>query len=229
MRMRTSRTQARWALVIALFIPFVILMTIGVSMLAMAEDTVHPSTGSGRTASVPREAAKHQRDLTRHARGVWGLDAPVALFAAQIHQESRWRVNAQSVVGAQGIAQFMPATASWISGAYKLGEPQPYNTGWALRALVTYDYHLWHQIAAISPCDRAAMTLSAYNGGLGWVYRDQDKTAKAGQDRTRWFGHVELFNAGRSPDNFAENRAYPRVILKQWQPIYALWGGGIPC
>lgn len=180
-------------------------------------------------ADVPRDAARHQRELTRHARAVWGIDAPVALFASQIHQESRWRVNAQSVAGAQGIAQFMPATASWISGAYKLGEPQPYNTGWALRALVTYDHHLWHKVAAISPCDRAAMTLSAYNGGLGWVYRDQALAARNGHDRTRWFGSVELFNAGRSGSNFTENRDYPRVILAKWQPVYASWGGAITC
>lgn len=180
-------------------------------------------------ADVPRDAARHQRELTRHARAVWGMDAPVAMFGAQIHQESRWHINAQSPVGAQGIAQFMPATATWISGAYKLGEPQPYNTGWALRALVTYDHHLWHQVNAISPCDRAAMTLSAYNGGLGWVYRDQDKAAKAGHDRTRWFGSVELFNAGRSASNFAENRDYPSVILTKWQPVYSSWGGEVTC
>lgn len=207
--MRLSRNHARIVLGI-------VALLIMLPLLALADEP-------------PRAAKQYQRDLTRHARAVWGLDAPVALFAAQIHQESRWRVNAQSPVGAQGIAQFMPQTATWISGAYKMGEPQPYNTGWALRALVTYDHHLWHQIAAISPCDHAAMTLSAYNGGLGWVYRDQDKAAKAQHDRTRWFGSVELFNAGRSAANFAENREYPRVILTKWQPVYSAWGGEITC
>lgn len=31
---------------------------------------------------------QYRRDLTRSARLVWGLDAPVATMAAQIHQES---------------------------------------------------------------------------------------------------------------------------------------------
>jgi soluble lytic murein transglycosylase-like protein len=180
-------------------------------------------------ADISREAQRHQRELTRNARAVWGMSAPVAVFAAQIHQESRWHADAQSTVGAQGVAQFMPQTAMWISGAYKLGEPQPYNTGWALRALVTYDRYLWQRVTAASPCDRMAMTLSAYNGGLGWVYRDQELAAKKGADRSRWFGSIEKFNAGRSADNFAQNRDYPQVILLKWQPIYVGWGGNISC
>lgn len=206
--MRPTRKQAR--IMLALLLALILL-----PLLALAD--------------VPRDALRHQRDLTRQARAVWGMDAPVAMFAAQIHQESRWRADAQSVVGAQGMAQFMPATATWISGAYPLGEPQPYNPGWALRALVTYDRHLWQRVTAATPCDRAAMTLSAYNGGLGWVYRDQKLAAQQGADRAQWFGHVERFNAGRSAANYRENRDYPRVILTRWQPVYVSWGGEIVC
>lgn len=207
--MRFPRKYARYAL-----IAVVALMLL--PLLAMAAD-------------VPQAAKHYQRDLTRQARAVWGMDAPVAAFAAQIHQESRWRTDARSPVGAQGIAQFMPATATWISGAYRWGEAQPYNPGWALRALVTYDRHLWERVQASDACSRMAMALSAYNGGLGWVYRDQKLAAQHGADRARWFGQVERFNAGRSAANFAENRGYPRVILTRWQPIYAGWGGGVQC
>lgn len=208
--MKLSRKHARIALAI-------VVALLLLPMLALA------------AGDPPREALKYRRDLVRTARFAWGMDAPVAVFAAQIHQESRWRVNAQSAAGAQGIAQFMPGTATWISGAYQLGEPQPYNTVWALRALVTYDRHLWQRIASATPCDRAAMMLSAYNGGLGWLYRDQALAALNGHDRTRWFNQVELFNAGRSGASFSENREYPAVILVTWQPIYASWGGAIAC
>jgi hypothetical protein len=180
-------------------------------------------------ADVPREAVQYQRDLIRNARFAWGIDAPVATFAAQIHQESRWRPAAVSPVGAAGLAQFMPATATWISGAYRMGAAEPYNPAWALRALVTYDRHLWDRIKAADSCSRMAMTLSAYNGGLGWVYRDQQLAARSQIDRGRWFGHVELVNAGRSQAAIRENRGYPRNILMRWQPIYANWGGGITC
>lgn len=229
--MRFPKKYARWALWIMFLVLIGTLFVMGVALADPASTgSGQALTGSGRTEVAPPHAAlKYQRDLTRNARSVWGIDAPVAMFGAQIHQESRWHADAQSVVGAQGIAQFMPATATWISGAYKLGEVQPYNPGWALRALVTYDYHLWQRVNAASPCDRAAMTLSAYNGGLGWVYRDQALAARNGADRARWFGNVERFNAGRSAGNFAENRDYPQVILTKWQPVYALWGGEIPC
>ena len=180
-------------------------------------------------AEVPRDALRYQRDLTRHARAVWGLDAPVATFAAQIHQESRWRADARSPVGAQGIAQFMPATASWISGVYRWGEAQPYNPGWAMRALVTYDRWLWDRVRAAEHCSRMAMSLSAYNGGLGWVYRDQKLAASRALNPAVWFGQVEKVNAGRSAANIAENRSYPRLILLKWQPVYAGWGKAVKC
>jgi len=179
--------------------------------------------------NIPREAQRYQRDLTRNARLVWGLEAPVATFAGQIHQESRWRPEAVSRVGAQGMAQFMPATARWIAGAYPaLADNQPTNPVWAMRALVTYDRHLWDRVQAASPCERMAMALSAYNGGLGWVWRDQKLATAQGADQARWFGQVERYNAGRVAAAFRENRGYPRLILLTHEPRYiaAGWGQG---
>jgi soluble lytic murein transglycosylase-like protein len=186
--------------------------------------------GTAHAGEVPAAAKKYQRDLIRNSHAIWGLDAPVATFAAQIHQESAWNPAARSPVGAAGLAQFMPATSEWISGLYgNLQINQPNNPAWAMRALVTYDLWLWQRIKAAEDCSRMAMTLSAYNGGLGWVYKDQAKAAAAGADRSRWFGEVERYNAGRHAAAFKENRGYPRNILIKWQPIYAGWGGGVTC
>ncbi|MGI1562022.1 transglycosylase SLT domain-containing protein, partial [Klebsiella michiganensis] len=127
-------------------------------------------------ASIPVEARQYQRELTRNARAVWGLNAPVSTFAAQIHQESQWNARARSPVGAQGLAQFMPATASWIAGIYpeQLKDHQPYNPSWSMRALVQYNRWHWQRITGTaSDCDRMAFALSAYNGGLGWVQKDR--------------------------------------------------------
>ena len=115
-------------------------------------------------ASIPVEARQYQRELTRNARAVWGLNAPVSTFAAQIHQESQWNARARSPVGAQGLAQFMPATASWIAGIYpdQLKDHQPYNPSWAMRALVQYNRWHWQRITGTaSDCDHMAFTLSA--------------------------------------------------------------------
>lgn len=183
-------------------------------------------------AAVPVDAKQYQRELTRNSRAIFGLDAPVALFAAQIHQESAWQVNAKSYVGAQGLAQFMPATSEWISGVYSksLGDNQPFNPSWSLRALVQYNYWLYQRIHnTATDCDRWAFTLSAYNGGLGWVNRDRKKASSLGLNSAYYWGVVETVNAGRSAANFKENRGYPQRIIYRWQPIYIGdgWGLGV--
>jgi len=176
-------------------------------------------------AQVPQDALRYRLELKRQAQLVWGLDAPVATFAAQIHQESRWRADARSPVGAQGLAQFMPVTASWISGAYPaLGENAPFNPTWALRALVTYDKHLHARVAARDPCERMAFVLSAYNGGLGWVYKRQ----RVSSTPDVCLGATCEINPGITSANQRENAAYPRRILLQHEPLYrkANWGAG---
>jgi len=196
--------------------------------------------------TIPHEAKHYRLDLTRQARQVWGLDAPVATFAAQIHTESRWQPGASSPVGARGMTQFMPATEQWIKRLdpklntpreqQGLGEAQgettyasPWgatNPVWAMRALVVYDRWLLERVSARDGCERMAMALSSYNGGLGWLQRDVAATPSG--LRLRWFDGVERYNAGRSNAAWHENRAYPRLILKVREPIYinAGWGAG---
>jgi soluble lytic murein transglycosylase-like protein len=210
--MHFPRKFARWALYLLVFVvcvPFLI-------TVASADE-------------VPRAALKYKSDLIRNARYVYGLDAPVAVFAAQIHQESRWNKDAKSAF-AGGLAQFTPDTAAWISGAYpqSLGANQPYNPAWAIRALVTYDKQLYDQAKSDAPCDKMWKALWGYNGGMGWVLRDEKLAAKSGAN-IRIAKEVEPFNAGRAPAMFKENRDYPRAILLKWQPTYALWGGEITC
>jgi soluble lytic murein transglycosylase-like protein len=210
--MKFPRKYARWALWTIVLVPFCLLLTAAIAQ-----------------ADVPREALHYKRDLIRHSRYVWGLDAPVAVFAAQIHQESRWNKDAKSAF-AGGLAQFTPDTAAWISGAYpkSLGDNQPFNPAWALRALVTYDKQLYDKAHADTPCDKMWKGLWGYNGGEGWVLRDEKLAAKSGAN-PRSAAAVEPFNAGRAPAMFRENRDYPRAILLKHQPLYEGWGGAITC
>lgn len=180
--------------------------------------------------AVPRNAEAYQADLTRVARFHYGLNAPVATLAGLVHQESSWRSDAQSPVGAQGLTQFMPATTTWIASLYPdLAEAQPFDPRWAIRAMVQYTVWLNARIQAAGPCNQWAFVLSAYNGGLGWVYRDKRLASAKGADPLAWFDSVERFNAGRSASNFHENRNYPRLILLRWEPLYhgAGWGLGV--
>lgn len=180
--------------------------------------------------TIPRAAVQYRAELVRSARVVWGLDAPIAVFAAQVHTESWWRNDTVSHAGAQGLAQFMPSTAAWLPKvAPETGKPAPFNPGWSLRALCTYDKWLWDRTDGATAFEHMAFTLSAYNGGQGWVNRDKRLARQRGLDPARWFGAVETVNAGRSAAAWKENRQYPRRILKERQSAYvkAGWGPGI--
>lgn len=192
-------------------------------------------------ADVPAEALRQRSTLIREARAQWGLTAPTATFAAQIHQESRWRADAVSPVGAQGMSQVMPATAAWLAQTFKTLSRTPTgeidagasasafytgNPGWDIRALVTYDRWLWQRLAGADDCQRMAKALRAYNGGLGWIYKDQKLAAAQGLDSRINFGQLDQANAGRSASAFKENTDYPRLILLRYEPTYINAGFG---
>lgn len=174
-------------------------------------------------AQVPPQAQPYRLTLKRNAQMLWGLQAPVATFAAQVHQESRWRPDARSPVGALGLAQFMPATAAWMGDVdAELRGPAPTNPTWALRALVRYDLWLWARIKAADDCERMAFTLSAYNGGLGWVYKRQ----RLSPEPSVCLGRTCRINPGVTDAAQRENEHYAEVILRRYEPLYASWGPG---
>lgn len=212
--------------------------------LAALAGLIVMAAGAANTASAaePPAAAQHyQRDLTREARAVWGMDAAVPVMAAQIAQESSWRDDAESPY-AQGLAQFTPGTADWISDIYPtLGAPSVWNPQWAIRALVRYDRYIWQRQAAdaATECDQWAFTLSGYNGGPGWVNRDRRQCERAAGgkpppcgscDPARWWGHVAEHPDPRRADwAVRENRDYPRRILLERQAVYRHWGPVVAC
>jgi soluble lytic murein transglycosylase-like protein len=179
--------------------------------------------------SLPPDASRYKRDLIRNARLEWGLDAPTATFGAQIHQESGWRADVRSHAGAEGIAQFMPATAQWLTGvAQHLGPADAFSPAWAIRAMVAYDRYLYERVDGLTHCERMAKTLASYNGGLGNLNAEQKEAERRGIDTSLWFDGVERADAGRrSAANFAENRGYPRRILRELEPRYRANGWGI--
>ena len=201
-----------------------------------------PFPQPGLASDIPRAAERHRAELIRVSRAVWGLEAPVAVFAAQVHTESWWRNGTVSSAGAQGLAQFLPSTAEWLPRAVpelerEAGRPAPFNPGWALRACVTYDKYLWDRLAAkgtqkkaLTPCNRMAFALSAYNGGMGWTNRDRNLAAKRGLNPDRYFGSVETVNAGRRASAKRENQRYVSFIFEcQAAYVKAGWGPGVRC
>lgn len=174
---------------------------------------------------IPANAIKHRADLTRAAHSVWGLNAPVPVFAAQVHQESAWQPQALSKVGAIGYAQFMPATASWWCSVNNLPlqNCQPTNPQWALRALVGYDKWLYDRVRGDTEYDRMHAALRSYNGGLGHWQAE----AKLATGRDRISIDAACGMARRNVQFCSENLNYPKRILNVYQPRYFGWGRGL--
>ncbi len=182
------------------------------------------ATGKAWAGDIPRAALTYRADLTREARQVWGLNAPIAVFAAQIHQESGWNPQAVSRVGARGMAQFMPATAQWIASIDPaLAHGDSTNPRWAIRALVRYDDWLVKRVQGASEFDRLWAALRAYNGGLGHWQME----AKAAQSTQRQAVDAACGKAKRHASFCPENLGYPRRILIVLQPLYLGWGRGV--
>lgn len=178
---------------------------------------------------IPALAQRLRRDLVRLAQLEFGLDGRdyVSAIAGQIHQESRWNPNAVSPVGAAGLGQFMPGTASWIAQVSPdLGKKAPFDPRWSLAATVDYDRRLYDQIKRFnSECDHWWFVLRSYNGGPGHVLTEQRRASDPG-DRMS-VGR----QCSRSAANCRENLSYPDRILNTWAPIYlaAGWEGKPLC
>jgi soluble lytic murein transglycosylase-like protein len=180
-------------------------------------------------APAHAQAQRYRADLVRAAHSQWGLDAPIAALAAQVHQESGWNAAALSPAGARGLTQFMPATAQWWCGLQQqsAAQCQTSNPVWALRSMAGYDKWLYDRTPArYSAYDRLWVALRAYNGGLGhWQAEAAVASRLHQQPATRQQADAACGTARRAALHCAESLGYPKRILTALQPRYAAWGG----
>lgn len=174
---------------------------------------------------IPPAAEQYRRQLVREVRYYFGLREPISPFAAQIHQESGWRVGAQSKY-ASGLAQFTPGTAKDMARMYPKdldGKATPLDPNWALRAQAIYMKGLDKAFLTPDKWETRAFALAAYNGGSGHIVKEKAMAKAEGFDPMKWFLHVERF-CKRAAWACEENRAYPRKILFRWEPMYRAAG-----
>ena len=179
-----------------------------------------PMTASAHD-EIPRTALKWRSTIVREVRYWWGMEEPRDTFAGQIHQESRFNEAARSPVGAQGLAQFMPGTATWIANLYPadLQPADAYDAKWAIRALVKYDKWIYGRFGDVPDRrERWGMSLASYNAGSGWIAKER----KIARDSSRWYGSVEDACLRRA-SACAESRGYARNIWFKWRPLYRAW------
>ncbi|MFF1907846.1 NlpC/P60 family protein [Kitasatospora sp. NPDC058218] len=98
----------------------------------------------------------------------WGALCPEIsppMLAAQLYQESGFDPGARSPVGAQGMAQFMPATwGTYGTDGNNDGKKDVWDPLDAIASAATFDCALADDVAKV-PGDRQANLLAAYNAG----------------------------------------------------------------
>lgn len=185
-------------------------------------ERIPPPKPAKLTVTVPSKAHQHQRPLTREATFVFGVTAPVPLFAGQIAQESSWDCSVTAWDGGMGCAQFMKATAGWLVREFpELGQVNAYDPVWAFQAQARLNKFNYARVQGADECNRWAATLLAYNAGLGVVRILQRQSPQPGV----YWGVTELERTSKqSEKNHASSRDYPRRITYKHQPTYAAWG-----
>ena len=129
------------------------------------------------------------------------------LVAAQGYQESRLDQSVRSPVGAIGVMQVMPTTATDKAvGIPNIEELEP-NIHAGIKYL-RFVVDKYFNDPAIAPVDQALFAFASYNAGPNRIARIRGETAAAGLDPNKWFRNVELLVArqvGREPVQYVAN------------------------
>jgi hypothetical protein len=130
-------------------------------------------------------------------------NVPVRLFANLIWQESRFRPQAVSPVGALGVAQFMPAVAA------EQGLKNPFNPLEALPAAARFFAGLLDRFGSLG------LATAAYNAGSGRVDRWLNKRSKELPKETQNYVRVVT---GHPVDHWREEKAGRRIASTSSMP-----------
>lgn len=111
------------------------------------------------------------------------------LLASMIYQESEFKPNVKSWVGAYGLMQMMPHTFE------KYGLDTTATAEEQIIAGVRYLKYLRNQLPEeiADSSDLVKFTLASYNSGIGHVLDARRLAKKYGKDPNRWTGHVDHF------------------------------------
>ena len=132
------------------------------------------------------------------------------MIVAQMYQESRFNPNAKSHVGAMGLMQVLPRTASQYDVENLLDPESSIKVG--------VEYLGWVRERfpkQVEPAERTFFALAGYNAGHGHVNDARRLAAQKGWDRNRWFGHVEQAMLLLSQRKYSRKARYGYVRGKE--------------
>jgi membrane-bound lytic murein transglycosylase F len=111
------------------------------------------------------------------------------LISALIYQESRFRPDAESPVGARGLMQLMPSVATTYKVNFQnLNDPRK-NVALGTRYL-RYLYNYYDKDSTLTRDNKIKFTLASYNAGLGHIIDARALAKKHNMDPNVWDGNV---------------------------------------
>lgn len=147
--------------------------------------------------------------------GKWWLDLPDwKLWKSQLWQESHLDPDARSDVGAEGLAQFMPA--SWQDQIKALGYPRTASRRDAAMAIEAGAYYMrnlrrtWHRDR--TPQEAHDLGLASYNAGVGNILAAQRLCG----NESRWYDIAPCIGRVTGPLNAKQTIDYV-VKIRRWR------------
>lgn len=228
------RLPARWVLIMAIF---------ALSCVASA-----PTLAASNSDMKMLALAAPFLPTLLDEQEAWWPDAPFpSAFAGQVEQESLWRQRAELKTAREHGAGFSQITKTdRFDALSELRSQFPTafrGWGWGgtlfdarfqLRAVILMDLRNWRVITnTADDRERLAMSLAAYNGGLGGLSSDRRLCAATkGCDPSKWWGHVERVSLkartvshGYGQSFFCVNHRYASRVADRSQK-YMQWTGG---
>lgn len=111
------------------------------------------------------------------------------LLASIIYQESHFKPNLQSDMGAFGLMQLMPVTMQKYGVDYNSSVEAQLEAG--IKLLSHFDHELPESIT--DSLERINFILASYNAGMGHVLEARHRAEKHGKDPNLWTDNVEYY------------------------------------
>ncbi len=160
-----------------------------------------------KNAASKQELAKFYATIDLFKKYAKEYDFDWLMLAAQAYQESGLDNNVKSPVGAVGIMQVMPKTASSSPINIPNIWPVDNNIHAGVKLLRHYRDQYFND-PAMNDLNQTLMTFAGYNAGPNRINRLRKKAAAQGLNPNKWFNNVELVVAksvGREPVRYVSN------------------------
>ncbi|MBF8248025.1 MAG: membrane-bound lytic murein transglycosylase F [Bacteroidetes bacterium] len=187
-------------------------------------------------AETPGESQKPQKynSLVRKYSDRYDLDW--ILMLSVMKQESQFKPNARSRVGAFGLMQIMPITESGLTG--KLGVKDAKSPSNNIK-IGTFNFRSLYRIFRSAPEeDRIRLSLAAYNAGLARILDARQIAAYLGSDPNSWEGvkkalpllsrsyytlHQNIWDEAKPPSgyfrNWRQTTKYVEKVLEHYEEL----------